>query len=65
MPDRRFTSSGGKYVGKTDKYRAFIQDDEGDVSRGPVESKKQAKKRADDALSSSPWNVKAWIEEVK
>lgn len=46
-------------------YRAFIQDDEGDVTRGPAESYKDAVKRMSDAASSSDWVVKTWTEEVK
>lgn len=55
----------GKPKKKEPRHVAFIQDDNGDVARGPAESKADAKKRADDALTSSHRNIKAWTEEVK
>ena len=44
---------------------AFIQDDNGDVTRGPVEPFTRAFKRAADAMASSHRIVKVWTEEVK
>lgn len=45
-------------------YVAFIQDDNGDVTQGPAESKAAAEKRANDAKGAR-WNIKTWTEEVK
>lgn len=44
---------------------AFIQDDNGDVARGPAESYSKATKRAKDAIASSHRILKVWTQEVK
>lgn len=46
------------------KFKAFIEDDNGDVTQGPAESYIEAMKRASDAMSS-PRNVGTWVKEVK
>lgn len=44
---------------------AFIQDDNGDVTQGPVEPFSEAFKRAADAMASSHRVIKVWTKEVK
>lgn len=44
---------------------AFIQDDNGDVTRGPAEPYSEAFRRAADAMAVSHRVVKVWTEEVK
>lgn len=46
-------------------HMAFIQDDNGDVTRGPVEPFNKAFKRAADAMASSHRITKVLTEEVK
>lgn len=52
-------------MGKEPLRRAFIQDDNGDVTRGPAESARKARKRAKDAKESSHRIIKVWTEEAK
>ena len=44
---------------------AFIQDDNGDVTRGPAEPFEKAFRRAADSMAISHRIVKVWTEEVK
>lgn len=46
-------------------HKAFIQDDNGDVTIGPAETYSEAFKRAADAMASSHRIIKVWTEEVK
>ena len=47
------------------KYRAVIQDDNGDTTTGPAESYSEAAQRLKDALGSSDRNIGGDIKEVK
>lgn len=44
-------------------YRAFIKDDEHDVTRGPAESYRRAVQRCAEA-EASDWVVETWTEKV-
>ena len=46
------------------KYRAVIEDDNGDVTTGPAESYSEAVQRVNDALTS-PRNIGGDIKEVR
>jgi hypothetical protein len=50
----------------TGLYYAVIQDDEGDATYGPPETRENADKRAEDAKSSGGSRIaRTWIEPIK